>query len=523
MSKIKTPAIITSSITKLNLYINNVAMYRLVLYALCFYVVVAFVFSFFGMFGLVPFTPLTMLLSLAVILGVSWITNEIFARVYEAPKNVESVYITALILFCIITPPSSGNYTAYFSLAIAASVWAMASKYIFAFGRKHLFNPAAIAVVLTSLTIGQSASWWIGRGDMLAFVILGGLPIVMKIRRFDLVLSFMGAALATIVANTLIQSRDLVYTLSTTFTDTAFLFFALIMLTEPLATPPTTKLRIMYAVLVGFLFAPNLYFGTWHSTPEVALVLGNIFSYIVSPKRKHILRLKERITVARNTYDHVFESDKPISFVAGQYMEWMLPHPNPDSRGNRRYFTIASSPVEQNVRIGARQYSNPSSYKSHLHDLAVGDRIIASQLGGDFVLPKDPHEKLVFIAGGIGITPFRSMIQFLLDQKENRDITILYTNKSKEDAAYTTILEKARVELGITTVYFYADMGALPLEYNERIGMINADAIKKEVPDYQLRMFFVSGPNAMVTGCRSELKSIGVRSRRIKTDYFPGL
>ena len=507
MNKLKT--FIKQKYERLNTFINNIAMYRLVLYVLCLFVVVAFLFSFFGTVGLVPFTPITMLISLAFILAVSIATNRIFAYVWKAPTNIESVYITALILFCIITPPQTGSYLAYFSLAGWASVWAMASKYIIAYRKKHIFNPVAFALVLTSITIFQSASWWIGRGDMLAFVLVGGLLVVMKIRRFDMVLSFAVSALATICAISLFKGSDVVATLATTFSDTAFLFFAFIMLTEPLTAPTTKRLRILYGVLVGVLFAPNLHIGSLYSTPELALVLGNIFAYAVGSKQKYILKLKERVQIAKDTFDYVFISDTKIVFKSGQYMEWTLSHQPTDTRGNRRYFTLASSPEENDVRLGMRHYPESSSFKNHLQGMAIGTEIIAAQCAGDFILPKDTTKKLVFIAGGIGITPFRSMIKHLLDTKEKRDVTLLYSNRSEEYIAYKDVFDRAQTEIGTKTIYFS--------------GLITSQAIKEQVPDYKERMFYISGPNMMVAEYKSVLKSIGVQSSSIKTDYFSGL
>ena len=507
---------------RLNGFLNTIAMYRLVLYVLIGLVIVGFLYSLFGSFGLAPFTPLNFLISCAIILGTSWLTNAIFAKVFEAPTNTESVYITALILICIITPPSEGTFPQYLSLAIWASVWAMASKYIVSVGKKHIFNPAAIALVITWLTIHQSASWWIGRGDMLPFAAIGGLLIVMKIRRFDMLLSFMVSALVTIGSIALITDSDLVFALSTTFSDTAFVFFATVMLTEPLSTPPTKQLRVIYAIFVGVLFAPNLHIGSLYSTPELALVLGNVFSYVVSPKRKYVLALKERIQLANNTFEYVFAGAENISFRPGQYMEWLLPHRQVDSRGNRRYFTVASSPSQNEISIGIRHYDPTSSFKKYLYDMPIGTHIIASQLAGDFVLPKDATQKLVFIAGGIGITPFHSIIQHLLDMGEKRDITLLYANKDKEDVAYKDIFDRAHAELNIKTIYLLSNPKEEP-ESTYLRGNITIELLNEVAPDSQQRAFFISGPPMMVTIVKSHLKSIGVRSSQIMTDYFPGL
>jgi len=114
-----------------------------------------------------------------------------------------------------------------------------------------------------------------------------------------------------------------------------------------------------------------------------------------------------------------------------------------DSRGNRRYFTIASSPTEKELRLGVKFYPNGSSFKKALASMNEADTIIASQLSGDFIMPSNKKKKLVFIAGGIGITPFRSMIKYLIDTKQKRDIVLIYSNRTKTDVIYKNIFDSA--------------------------------------------------------------------------------
>ena len=154
--------------------------------------------------------------------------------------------------------------------------------------------------------------------------------------------------------------------------------------------------------------------------------------------------------------------------------------------------------------------------------MPMGTPIIAAQLAGDFVLPKDTTKKLVFIAGGIGITPFRSMIQYLLDTGEKRNITLLYVNKDKEDVAYQDVFDRAHAKLGVKTIYLFSNPKEVP-EGSFRRGRITDELLKEVVPDYQESTFYISGPDAMVSDIKSHLKTISVRSRQIKTDYFPGL
>lgn len=503
-------------------FLNKITMYRIVLYVLIFFFGTAVVLS---IFKFLPYTPLDLTVSLFIILLVSWIANIIFAYVYDAPTNVESIYITALILFFIITPVQGGVYREFLPLAFWASIWAMASKYIFAIGRKHLFNPAAIALVVTAFTINQSANWWIGTPAMLPFVLFGGLLIVRKLRRADLIWGFTVSAFITISTLAILKGSDasnIFNTLLLTLKNSAFFFFAFIMLTEPLTSPTTKWLRIAFAVLVGFLFAPALHIGSFYSTPELALVIGNLFAYLVSPKEKLILKLKERIKIGTDTFDFIFNKDKDFSFRPGQYMEWTLKHRSPDTRGNRRYFTLASSPTEREVRLGVKFYPEPSSFKNRLLALPERGEIVAAQMAGDFVLPKNKEGGLVFIAGGIGITPFRSMIKYLLDQREKRQITLFYSNKKVSDIAYRDVFDKAETELGIKTIYNITDKDEALLGNSMHNGYIDAQTIQKEVPDYTNKIFYISGPHSMVNAFETTLRSMGIPKKHIKIDFFPG-
>lgn len=499
-------------------FLNRTTMYRVVLYCLIALWVVALAFSF---LGLLPYSPLSMLLSLAVITSICLVINEIFARVFEAPTNAESIYITAFILFFLITPPQLADFSKFLLFAGWVAVWSMASKYILAIRKKHIFNPAALAVALTAFTIGESASWWIGTAYMMPFILILGLLVIRKIRRADLMWGFLVVALATIIGFGLLRGTNPFVSLSKALLDTPVLFFAFIMLSEPLTTPPTRALRILYGVLVGFLFAPAVHIGGIYSTPELALLVGNIFSFWVSPKEKLILKLKQISKVAADTYDFIFSTNQRFSYQPGEYMEWTLAQLNPDSRGNRRYFTLASSPTEEDVRLGVKFYANSSSFKKQLAGMKPGDTIVASARAGDFVLPKNRMQKSVFIAGGIGVTPFRSMIKYLLDKNERRLITFLYSNKTVADIAYKDIFDKAEAQLGIKTVYTVTDASGTP-DWQGRKGMIDAKMIMEEVPDYKRRVFYISGPHGMVAAFEDMLKKLGVKKSNIVTDFFPG-
>lgn len=499
--------------------LNMVTMYRLVLY----YLIGLLVFAvFFGFLGVISYTPLALVLSTIYITFICWLTNLVFSRVFKAQTNIESVYITALILVFIINPLTSFFDISFLMLATWASVLAMASKYILAIRKKHIFNPAAIAVVITALFLGQSASWWIGTTWMVVPVIIGGFLLTRKLIRTDLVVSFLVTSLVMVVGSRIFSGGSILTTAERFILSSPVLFFAFIMLTEPLTSPPTKNLRITYGIITGLLFAPFVHLGSLHSTPELALVIGNVFVYLVSPKEKLVLKLKELKEIGKDTYDFIFTPDRKFTFRPGQYLEWTLGHKNTDSRGNRRYFTLASSPTEETVRMGIKFYPNSSSFKSKLITLKPGDTIMASGRAGDFVLPKDSTKKLVFIAGGIGITPFRSMIKYLLDSKEKRDIVLFYSNRKIEDVAYTEVFDEAQIKLGIPTVYTLTDRTSAPNSWLGEVGAIDRTMIVRNVPDFRDRTFYVSGPNRMVKAFEDTLKKMGVNNSQIITDFFPG-
>lgn len=483
--------------------LNRITMYRLVLYYLSALVVAAGVL---GLVGLLAINAANLAFSTAVILGVCWLANTLFARGFGAATNVESVWITGLILVLLISPVTPTNYAGV-AFLIFASAWAMGSKYILALGKRHIFNPAALGIALSALLIGQFATWWVGASVLLPLVLLGGLLVVRKLKRFDLVLSFAVVALMTTVLTS--GGSSVATVIRETLLGSSLFFLGLVMLTEPLTMPPGRWPRIAYGALVGLLFAPNIHIGGFYLTPELALLAGNLFAYTVSPKGRAVLTLVGRRAIGTDTYEFQFRPDKPIQFRPGQYLEWTLPHASPDSRGNRRFFTIASAPEESTINLGVKFYEPPSSFKRALAQMQRGDLLSAAHLSGDFVLPKDTKEKLVFIAGGIGITPFRSMVAHLRTTHDTRDIVLVYANREGEHVAYKDFFDDAARELGIKTLYTAGTS-------------VDGAFLRREIPDYASRTFYISGPRGMVEAFKTILRSLSVSRFRIKTDYFPG-
>ncbi|HSW79976.1 MAG TPA: RnfABCDGE type electron transport complex subunit D [Candidatus Saccharimonadales bacterium] len=501
---------------KLDGLLDKLSMYKLLIYYLIGLLAVAIGYS---AFGQIHFSPIEIAGSALFLFVVCWLVNQIFYRTLRVPANGDSTIITALILSLIISPGLAIDNLLFMT---AAGGIAIASKYLLTYRNKHIFNPAAFAVVLTAYAAHQSASWWIGNPHMMWCVLIGGLLLMRRIRRTEMVLSFLAVSLAATALYAQFANTDVMTTLHNTIFSSALLFMGFVMLTEPQTSPGTKQNQVLYSILTGALFSPRIHLGTIFSTPELDLLIGNVFAYIVNPRISLQPKLLRKLNVTPDTMDFEFKPDKKFDYKPGQYMEFTLPHEHTDLRGQRRFFTLASSPTEETLRIGVKFYPNGSSYKKTLAAIDGQSLLGATNLGGDFTLPNDKQRNLVFIAGGIGVTPYRSMIKYLLDTNEKRPVTLLYSANTAEDIAYMDVFEQARNILGINVNYTLTRQGAQLPDSRFKAGAITPELIRSTVPDYQNATFYVSGPHGMVVAIEKALRQSGIPLHHIKTDFFSG-
>jgi ferredoxin-NADP reductase/Na+-translocating ferredoxin:NAD+ oxidoreductase RnfD subunit len=498
--------------------IDGISMYRLILYYLLGILIAAVGLS---AVGDLHYSPIQIIISAVTLVLACWILNKVFAYIFQAPVNSESSILTGLILALII-PPTLGQFGFLFLLAAAGL--AIASKYILTIGEKHIFNPAAIAVVLTAFGPRQNASWWVGTAVLLPFVMIGGVLITRKVRREYMLGSFLFVTTVTTGVLAVLTKASLSTSLHNMALSSPVFFLGFVMLTEPYTSPTTKQKQIWYATIVGLLLAPQIHLGNFYASPEIALIVGNIFAYIVSSKTKLFPVFQQQSKLTADSLEFAFTSDRKLAYQPGQYMEWTIPHNKTDSRGSRRWFTLASSPTEKYIRLGIKVCNNGSSYKRAMLHLNENSALVAAQVAGDFVMPKDINKKLVFIAGGIGVTPFRSMIKYLLDTGEQRSVRMLYSARTPADFAYRDIFEQARQSLGIQTTYIVSDMDtAITVQQPHTIaGRLNVNSIKQLIPDYNDCEFYISGTHLMVKALQISLHELGVSRNHIKVDFFPG-
>lgn len=222
------------------------------------------------------------------------------------------------------------------------------------------------------------------------------------------------------------------------------------------------------------------------------------------------LKLTNRQSEAPDVETFVFEPERPIVWQAGQFLHYVLHHRPTDDRGSDRWFTIASAPFEGVVKITTRFTDNKSSsFKNTLKNLKIGDYIEASEVEGDFVL-NDSSQEYVFIAGGIGITPFISILKDLDHENKHINATLIYGNRDHDIVFKDELEEISRNNPNLKIQYVFS-----PEQIDENL-------IRELIEDITKPIFYISGPEPMVETLGNTLQQIGVKADYIKQDWFPG-
>jgi len=253
--------------------LNKTPLYRLTLIGLS---LIAFVAIVYGFLHPIPYTGVAFIISLFVLFTSCYFTNIILAKLFNLPYKFESAMITALILFFIFSP--STQTETLLTLAFAGSL-AIVLKYVLAIQKKNVFNPAAIAAVIIGLTGVNSASWWIATGPMMWFVAIVGFVIVRRMGKLPMLGIFLFTALISIILFNISLFR--LNFIGEVFQSWPLFFLGAFMLTEPKTTPPGKNLQFIYAVVIGILFGAHFQIGPIYATPEIAIVGGNIVSFVL--------------------------------------------------------------------------------------------------------------------------------------------------------------------------------------------------------------------------------------------------
>ena len=262
---------------------KRVLTYKLTLYYLIAIMLAALVLSVLGIVHQPAMNlAFSAVLALLACLGVNWA----FSRVFEAESNWASVCISALIITLIITPSAPDNFAAA-AFLILASAWAMASKFMIAINKRHLFNPAAFGAALAGLCFHRTVSWWVGDNMvLLPVIVLGGALILTRLRYYGMLAAYALVVLGISIAHGNFSSiAGVAHAISMTGIHSMFCFFGMVMLTEPRTAPLGRWRQIAYGGFVGVLFSPFTHVGGYYFTPEVAILCGNLFTFFSNRRR----------------------------------------------------------------------------------------------------------------------------------------------------------------------------------------------------------------------------------------------
>lgn len=214
---------------------------------------------------------------------------------------------------------------------------------------------------------------------------------------------------------------------------------------------------------------------------------------------------ERREELAPSIWQYYFRPERPVDFVPGQYADFHILQPLNDLRGQSRTFSFTSLPSDELISCVFKILPGASPYKQVMQALRPGDELRLDDPMGDLVLPKLPTIPLVFLAGGIGIASFASMLRDLLKRREERQIFLFYALRSRNEQIFRELTES--YPLALKQVVFAPNR-------------LSAQEIINSTPPNSF--MYLSGSQKFVEGLQTDLESQGIPRERTAFDYFDG-
>jgi ferredoxin-NADP reductase len=227
-------------------------------------------------------------------------------------------------------------------------------------------------------------------------------------------------------------------------------------------------------------------------------------------------------TVCAETSAFYFKKPEGFQFEAGQFVSFTLLRTcDSDLEGNTRTLSIASAPHERNLMVAMRLRA--TAFKRTLNSLPVGAEVLLQGPYGWMTLPKNGARPAVLLAGGIGITPFRSLIWNAAESLSPRRLYLFYSVRAPEEAAFLEELQEmerynGRYKLICTVTQ--PEKARMP--WRGETGRISIEMLSKWIPDLSVPMYYIAGPPGMVTGAREMLLGSGISEEDIRAEEFSG-
>jgi ferredoxin-NADP reductase len=229
--------------------------------------------------------------------------------------------------------------------------------------------------------------------------------------------------------------------------------------------------------------------------------------------------IKEKREVAKGTLFVTFDlGGENVEFEPGQYF-WveLLDPPYEDEKGPRRHITVVTSPTEGVLGLATR--IRDTAFKRSLVEMPEGAAVDVEQPKGSFVLPEDTSKRYAFVAGGIGITPFRSMLRYIADKGLDYDITLVYSNRDVESTAFLDELKELESVVPRCRVLF--TMTDDPSWEGDK-RMLDAEVLGELLGDLESFHFMIAGPPPMAKSVEGSLLEAGLSEDQVQSDSFSG-
>lgn len=236
------------------------------------------------------------------------------------------------------------------------------------------------------------------------------------------------------------------------------------------------------------------------------------------------LNLLSRKKEAQDTESFNWKSEKKLDYKPGQFFYFTFPKINgSDSRGPTRQFTLSSSPTEESIVTFTTRLRKGSGYKQFLKNLKKGDKASVEGPNGTFILDEAEPGPHVLLAGGIGITPFRSIIKYHIDKNIKKSFHLIYSNKTPEQIIFRNEFERwskkyKNIKLDITITR----PEEIKQEWSGLKGRIDDKLVSKLTKGYQNPTYWLVGPPLMVDTLEQTLGKLKISSSRIRTEKFTG-
>lgn len=233
-------------------------------------------------------------------------------------------------------------------------------------------------------------------------------------------------------------------------------------------------------------------------------------------------RLEGREEIAEGTMAFHFEKPTGFSFKAGQAIDVVLSDPpTTDTQSARHTFSIVSAPFQGELVVAMRM--RDSAFKRALKSLPIGSPAKLEGPFGSLTLHNDRARAAIFIAGGIGITPFMSILRQAAKNQLPQRLLLLYSNRRPEDAAFLAeLLQLEQQNKNFRLIATMTEMNNSARKWDGAAGLVDADLVKRVVGDLAAPICYVVGPPAMVEAMQDVLSRAGVAEDNIRTEEFYG-